>query len=179
MHLQPKEFFSKCSSGHLNFGFHTLVENVRQRQEFLHSKSANRVKTIFFEKTFLSQGVFQDTWTAVLTNLLKLFRQESATFPSLPRRQKNLVCAKIFGSKCSSVHVECLPGSSRFHLKCLWTRSCQFDTPSGFFCLESGTFPLIVGKTIQSVFFGKKSFYSKSFSDHMDSFGISVKFVWQ
>ena len=155
--FKPRKIFSKCSSGHLNFGFHTLVENVRQRTEFLHSKSANRVKTIFFERTFLSQSVFLDTWNAVLTNLLKLFRQETATFPSVPKRQKSLVCDKFFCSKCSSVHVECLPGSSRFYLKCLWTSSCQFDTTSWYFSQESGTLPLKDGKRIWSCFSWNKN----------------------
>ena len=105
-------------------------------------------KLFFFEENLWSQNVFLETWTAVLTNLLKLFRQETPTFPSVPERQKSLVCDKFFCSKCSSVHVECLPGSSRFHLKCLWTRSCQFDTTSWYFSQESGTLPLKVGKRI-------------------------------
>ena len=60
----------------------------------------------------------------------------------------------------------------------LWTRRFQFDTTIGYFCQDSGTLPLDVGKTIQSVFFEKKSIYFKSSSDHVDcSFGNSVKFV--
>ena len=86
----------------------------------------------------------------------KIVSPRNRNFSLLAQKAKNLVCDNFFCSKCSSVHVECLPGSSRFYLKCLWTRSCQFDTPSGYFCLQSGTLPLIVGKTIQSVFFRKK-----------------------
>ena len=55
-----KKFFSKCSSGHLKFGFHTLVENVCQHPDFLHSKSAYRVKKFFFWKIFCLKVFF---WT--------------------------------------------------------------------------------------------------------------------
>ena len=91
-----EEFFSKCSSGHLNFGFHTLLENVCQRPEFLHTKSANRVKTIFFEKNFLSQSVFLDRWNAVLTNLLKMFRQENGFSLLIAQRSKRFGFSRKF-----------------------------------------------------------------------------------
>ena len=311
MYLLPKKFFSKCSTGHIDFNFWTLVENFCQKLQFFQSKSTNRVKIMFFfrERNLLSQNDSLNIWHAVLTSLTFLFHQKPETFslraqnfekfsssrkvwfgkspghleclPDEPgvflqinvssekpweknrivssseefflekfywsrrfqfwhpcrkhlptfgissfkiskqsqnyffwkkrfvsecfsghmeccfdksagivsprNRHKFPVCPKgkkicfketNFCSKCSSVHLECLPGSSKVYLKCLWTRRFQFDTTIGYFCQDSGTLPLDVGKMIQSVFFEKKSFHSKSFSDHMDcSFGISVKLV--
>ena len=111
----------------------------------------------FFGRNFLSQSVFLDTWNAVLTNLQKLFRQKTATFPSLPERQKSLVCDNFFGSKCSSAHVECLPSSFKFYLKWLWTRRFQFDATGGYFCQGFGTLPLNVEKRFKVVFLMKKN----------------------
>ena len=144
-----RKFFSKCSSGHLKFGFHTLVENVCQHPDFLLSKSAYRVKNVFFfwKKPFVSK-CFSRNMDCCFDKSFKIVSQRNRNFSPLAQKPKKLVCDKFFCAKCSPVHVECLPGSSRFHLKCLWTCSCQFDTTSGYFCQQSGTLPLNVGKRI-------------------------------
>ena len=109
--------FSTSSSGHVVFSFDSLVEKFCQHLEFVHSKSTNRIKILFFfsKENFLSQSVFLDTWNAFLTNLLKVFRQETGNFALLPRKAKKLVCDKFFCSKCFSVHVECLPSSFKLY----------------------------------------------------------------
>ena len=173
-----RNFFSKYSSSQLNYSFHNLVENVCHHPDFLHSKTAYRVKIIFFEKSFVSK-CFLDTWNAILTNMLKECRHETVTFPSLPKGKKLCLWQSFLlelflcTRRMPSLFVQSL------YEVLVWTRRFQFDTTSECFCQEFGTVPLNVGKRFKIVIFmKKKSFYSTSFSDHMDcSFGNSVKFV--
>ena len=79
--LLAKNFYSKSFTGHADFSFDTLVENICKRQELLYSESANRVKIKFFSnKNLLIQSVSLITWHAVLTSLPFLFHQKPETF---------------------------------------------------------------------------------------------------
>ena len=98
LYLLQKNFFSKSFTGHADFSFDTLVENLCKRQELLYSESANRVKIMFFskKKNILSQSVSLDRWNAVLTNLLKMFRQKNGFSLLIAQRSKNFNFSRKF-----------------------------------------------------------------------------------
>ena len=62
----------------------------------------------FANKHLLSKSVALDTCNAKLTTLPKLFRQETGFFLLNAQKSKCFISAKIFSSKCSAGHVECL-----------------------------------------------------------------------
>ena len=149
LHLHPKKVFFKMFFRSLKFRFPHPCRKRLQTSGISSFKISKQSQNYFFswKKPFVPK-CFPRNMDCCFDKPAKIVLLRNRNFSILAQNHTNLVCDKFFCSNCSSVHVECLPGSSRFHLKCLWIRSCQFDTTSGYFCQESGTHPLNVGKRI-------------------------------
>ena len=88
LYLHPENFFGKSFTGHVDFSFDTLVESICQGLEFLHSKSTNRVKTLFLEETFCLKVFF---WThgILFWQICKnCFAKKPQLFPLCPKGKK-------------------------------------------------------------------------------------------
>ena len=96
IYIHPKNFFFKMFFRSLKVRFPHPRRKRLPTSGFSSFKiSIQCQKGFFSEKNLLSQNVFLETWTAVLTNLLKLIRRETLTFPSLPKRRKTLFVTKF------------------------------------------------------------------------------------
>ena len=154
LYLLPKNFFAKSATGHVEFSFDTLVENVRQRLELLYFESANRVRIMFFfrRRSILSQSVSLETWNAILTNLLKVFSQETGFSLLIPQRSKSFGFSQNF-------FLEMFRWSRRMPIRGTWS------------FLASQNF---LGKTIErykSVSSSRKSFFEMFLSSRRFRFG--------
>ena len=91
------------------FQFWHAWRNFRPKKEIFHPMSENGFKVIFFSrKTSFFSKCSLDTRKAVLTTLLKLFRQKTEIFCSFHKTQEFLVSPKHSSSKHSTGHVKCL-----------------------------------------------------------------------
>ena len=115
-------FFSgnlfKTVFGHVYFSFETPGEVYGQKRKFFTQCQKMGSKSYFFrEKLQFSQSVSLDTRNAVLTTLLKLFRQKTENFRSVHKTQEFLVFPKNSSSKLSTGHVKCLLDDQGVFLK--------------------------------------------------------------
>ena len=121
LYLRPKHVSPKSSSGHVDFVFDTLVENVRHKSGISSFKVRKECQTYLFfgKKTLLSQRFSLDQWNAVLTTPLKTFRQQNIVFSLIAHKSKSFGDCQIFSPEMlgSAGYVECLPGSSSFSIE--------------------------------------------------------------
>ena len=117
LYLPPNILLPKSSSGHVDFGFDTLVEKCH-KSGISSFKSRKKCQTYFFwKKTLLSQSFsLLNIWNAVFTIPVETFRQQNISFSLIAHKSKSFGDCQIFSPEMlgSAGHVECLPGSSSF-----------------------------------------------------------------
>ena len=97
--------------------WHPCWKLLPQIRNFFIQKQKRMSNIFFWRNTLLSQNFsLLNIWNAVLTTLLKTFRQQNIILSLIAHKSKSFGNCQIFSPEMlgSAGHVECLPGSSSF-----------------------------------------------------------------